>query len=113
MAKERPILTIKGDLVCRSSDMFPRPGKVNFGIEGGKDEEGKVLLESVLSVRRNCLPEVATVKHVRGRYVLEFFEVTPDSSEYAANVAAEASIRKIRREKSEPEAESGKAESVD
>lgn len=105
MAK-KAFLKLEADLIPAHKEMFPRPGKIVFRIEGATDGSGKILLEREISIRSDLLPEVVTAKHLSGRMRLEFFEQIPDNSAYEKAVADEASIRNRRQPLPIPEDES-------
>lgn len=97
--KEKPILTLKGDLIWAGNDIVPKPGKTKFIIKGADDGEGKILLEREISIRRDALPEVVTKKHIRGKIIINFHALKPDNAEYEKNVKDEASIRTRKKAK--------------
>jgi len=73
--RPKSILTIEGELKVAGQSMFPRPGKVDFRIEGADKLIGKLL-----SIDAGSLPPVATQDHLYGRIAIEIFAKEVDNT---------------------------------
>lgn len=76
-----PILTFEGDLIVKGKTLYPKPGYVQFKVEGAKELVGRLI-----EVWSDKLPDVITDSHVSGKITVEIFGKVVDNSVYAATL---------------------------
>jgi hypothetical protein len=111
MAKK--IYKIEKDLVCNGEASSPKPGLVEFQIQGVDDDVGNIIMPRILKIRKDKISVPITGKHIFGKVTIEIFKKTPDSSEYEKNIETEGSIKKRRMSKEVPNVESDTTEEGD